>query len=495
MTPPLKAVISVAIIWLAAVASPAGAQAPATYSARILAPAAVARDIALLRQALEQVHAGYGRYTPRRVMDNAFAKLEARARSPMTDLELYRDVALLLARIRCGHTKAEYPPDLEKWRETHATHLPITVRIFGKRLFVEKCAAGSIERGTEIVRINHISVTDIVTKLSLYAAVDGFTDFTRSALLERDGDLMGSDIDHYWPVEFGFADEWTFALKDAKNVVREVTLPPVNFAEWKALAGESTPVDFGNGTSLRMLDDNTGLITIRSFVNYRKPVDVDTVYHRIFAELRARKVPNLVIDLRENGGGSDDASWGLLRFLADAPVKPLRSIRRRTINIDPVLRGAFQTWGDPAEIFSPDETLFTKPADGWYSERNADSILQPSIDRFDGRVSALVGRHNGSGATMLLAVLRQIGRRTGKLRLVGENTGGSAEGPTGGQILFLSLPNSKIRVRIPLKRSDVNIESPLKGFGVFPDVVAIETLDDFRVGCDRALREAMRTWR
>ena len=73
--------------------------------------------------------------------------------------------------------------------------------MFGKPLFVEASAGGAIPRGTEITNINGITAADIVTRLSRHAAVDGFTDFSRAALLERDGDLVGSDLDHYWPVE------------------------------------------------------------------------------------------------------------------------------------------------------------------------------------------------------------------------------------------------------------------------------------------------------
>jgi len=119
----------------------------------------------------------------------------------MTDLELYREVALLLARVRCNQTKAEYPAALEALRSGNPTHLPVRVRVFGKPLFVEASAGGAIPRGTEIANINGITAADIVTRLSRHAAVDGFTDFSRAALLERDGDLMGSDLAHYWPVE------------------------------------------------------------------------------------------------------------------------------------------------------------------------------------------------------------------------------------------------------------------------------------------------------
>jgi hypothetical protein len=94
---------------------------------------------------------------------------------------------------------------------------------------------------------------------------------------------------------------------------------------------------------------------------------------------------------------------------------------------------------------------------------------------------------------MLLAVLQQLGAQSGRLRLVGEETGGSAQGPTAGQVLFLALPNSDVHVRVPLKRTDVNVANAVPGLGVFPDVDATETLDAFRAHRDVAMEAALHT--
>ena len=457
------------------------------YATVTLTPDQLNADVALLRHALQDVHAGYDRYTPRRVMDTAFARLGRKAAEPMTDVAFYGEIALLLAKIRCNHTKAEYPSRLERFRDSVATHLPVHVRIFDRRMFVALSQDPSIARGTEITSINGTSAADIIKRLARYAAVDGYTDFARTTLLEEDSDLMGSDLDQYWPIEFGFADAYTFGLKSAAGDTRMVTLAPITFAAWKALDGRTQSYEFGRNTRWAMLDDTTAQLTIRSFVNYRTPVNADSLYRTTFDAMRAKHVRHLVLDLRGNGGGSDDASEGLLRYLIDAPVQSRRSVRRRTIRIDSTLAAAFDTWGDRAAIFTPPAALFEARSDGWFAEKGAAGILMPAAGRFRGRVSVLVDRSNSSGTTMLLAVLQQVGARSGRLRLVGEETGGSAEGVTAGQVLFLKLPNSGLRVRIPLKRSDVNVTAFVPGLGVFPDVDATETLADFRAGTDRAL--------
>ena len=79
----------------------------------------------------------------------------------------------------------------------------------------------------------------------------------------------------------------------------------------------------------------------------------------------------------------------------------------------------------------------------------------PVTQRFTGRLTVLTGPQNGSGATMTIAWLKD--RRD--VTLVGEDTSGSAEGPTAGNILNLVLPASGIRVRIPQFKSFTNIKA------------------------------------
>jgi len=362
------------------------------YQPRTLASVDIARDLKLLRQSLEQVHAGYDRYAPRRVMDAAFARLNRQTATPMTDVALYREVALLLAKIRCNHTKAEYPAALQKYRETHDTHLPFRVRMFGQRMFVDTSASATLAHGTEIVSINGVTADSIIVKLSRFAAVDGYTDFARTTLLERDSDLMGSDLDHYWPIEFGFSKTWNVETIDASGKRGTSVLAPISYTAWQSLGGNTVPLDFANGTHLALHSEASAVLTIRSFVNYRTPVNADSLYRSLFSQLRKRRVQQLVIDLRDNGGGSDNASNALLPYLIDMPVQPVKASRRRTITIDPSLRASFSTWGDANAVFAPADSLFAPGSGKMFVERAANQRFRPAAERFTGRVSVLTSK-------------------------------------------------------------------------------------------------------
>ena len=87
---------------------------------------------------------------------------------------------------------------------------------------------------------------------------------------------------------------------------------------------------------------------------------------------------------------------------------------------------------------------------------------------------------------MLIAKLKDEKRIT----VIGEATGGSAEGPTAGRLFFLKLPHSGIVVRVPNYWNLMSISAFTQGNGVAPDVEVVPTLEDFLAGKDRALEVA-----
>ncbi|HEX6903897.1 MAG TPA: S41 family peptidase [Thermoanaerobaculia bacterium] len=483
---PRRAVYVLFTVFL--IAAPAFAS---QYPARILPPEQAAEDVALVRRALETIHPGYDRYTSRADLDAAFARLEERVTRPILDVELYGEVSLLLARIHCDHTKAELPGALSKYRKENPSHFPFRFRLFDGRMFVESSdpAQAPLERGTEILSINGVPVRAVLEKIAPAISYDGLTDFVKPAKLEADSDLMGSDFDHFYPIFFGFPEELRLEIRP-RNAAgpRTVTLKPISFQRWTELPwpAVSEGAEFHKTTSWKMLNPKTAYLRIDTFVNYRNPVEPATVYDPIFRAIRTHGAEHLIVDLRENGGGSTDASYGLARYLLDKPFTVTKSVRLKTIRYGDLPK-YIQTWGDPKELFEPAEEKFTRLADGWFEEKR-EEVEQPSPYRFQGKVTVLTGPGNASGSTILIARLKDEGR----IRTVGQPTGGSAEGPTAGQIFFVKLPNSGIVVRVPTKRSLVNVANFQPGYGVSPDVEVKPTVEDFLAGRDPVLEAALR---
>lgn len=464
---------------------------------RTLSPDAMQRDLDILLAALEEMHPGLTRYQSREALEAAMVRLAAFAQVPRDELAFYRAISLFLAGLRCDHTKAEYSPALENWRNEQASHLPFRFKLFaassagtgGARMLVSSSdAAQPLPMGAEILSINGRSVTELVRTLGEAVAIDGFTEPVRLSKLAYDSDLMGSNFEHYYPAFFGFPDAWQVRWRAQDGAPPQTSrLKPINFRQWQKLpSGTRYRDDFYAGISWR-LAGKQALLKINTFVNYRNPVDARALLSGYFKMANERGVQHLVIDLRDSGGGSNDAVLALAAHLLPEPFTWTRRMSVTRLNAGPWVRHT-ERWDGSAGEYSLPEAQWQKQTDGlWDRLQDAETLplnpAQPAPDRFSGRVTVLIGPANNSGATMLIAKLKDAGRVT----LVGEATGGSAEGPTAGNLLFLRLPESRILVRVPLIFSRMNIASFEPGLGVRPDVAVVQTVEDFRAGRDTVM--------
>jgi len=480
------ALLFIATVW------PALAQ-DASYAPRPIEASAAQADIRLLRRSLVEVHPGFDRYASATAMQEMLDELERRVGlSGTTDMALYREISLILARIRCDHTKAEVPKAFEEFRKNRPTCLPFTFRLIGGRMFVAAAESGSpLNRGDEVLSINGRTVGSIQSDVAALLSVDGWTDHVKSTELENGGgELLASGIDHFWPFLYGWPDRWTVEAREGRDgPPRKLEVAPITLGQWKSLAAIAFPgaANFKDAIAFQMLDEHTGLLRIDTFVNYRQPVDALAALSPAFEELNRRAADHLILDLRRCGGGSDDAAVALMTLLMKAPPAPPLQSWVRTYRVGD-LRPHLKTWDD--SVFELPDDLFRKLDNGYFEMRTAAApASRPAHPlTFEGRLSILIGPANQSGATIVVSQLRAQRPQT---RLIGEATGGSVEGPTAGVIFFVKLPASEITVRVPGLRSRLGLPF-VPGMGIRPDLEVGCTYDDWLAGRDEALEAAKR---
>ncbi|WP_156255090.1 S41 family peptidase [Sandarakinorhabdus oryzae] len=462
----------------------------------MLTPAQATRDVALMRRALETIHPGLTRYVPKAQVDAGFARLEALARQPIATLTLHREIARLVASIHCDHSKPELPDAIESWRQTNASHLPFRFRLIEGRMIV---LSGALPKGAEVTAINGRPVPQILTAVAPLVAYDGDTDQAVAVKIADDSDLGGSDLEEYWPGLFGAPQQWDIAWKMPGAAVGQTSqLAPISFTQWRQLEAPDGKYrnEFYSGISWHMAG-KTARLKIDTFVNYRNPVAATPFMGGFFQAMKAAGTEHLILDLRNNGGGSTDPTIALGRHLLDAPFTLTKSIRAKTIRFGD-LPNHIETWGNRDAQFNPPESAYRPTGDGLLeriptgTDEGDDDDSQimhqplPADQRFTGRLTVLTGPQNGSGATMTIAWLKDKRAVT----LVGEDTSGSAEGPTAGNIFNLVLPESHIRVRVPQFKSFTNIKAFTPRRGVATDVLVVPTLADFEAGRDRVVEVA-----
>ena len=145
----------------------------------------------------------------------------------------------------------------------------------------------------------------------------------------------------------------------------------------------------------------------------------------------------LILDLRQNGGGSTDANQDLFSYLINKPRCMKLRETFKTLNHD-AYTDYISTW--ETRVINPPRIAFKEIGIGEFELRHilsdATDKINPAKVRFEGDLIVLTSRDNSSGSTNLISALRAAR----DVKLIGEKTGGNPADPTVGTLLFLTLP-------------------------------------------------------
>jgi C-terminal processing protease CtpA/Prc len=449
-------------------------------------------DVALLKKAYETIHPGYTRYASKKEMSQAWAKIVSSAQDTqgMTPGDFYLQIQRTLSLIKCDHTKANLSKTMEKQRETEAIYLPFRFTWLNDRAFVTVAdKQGILKKFDEIIAIDGRDIQSMANEVKEYIPYDGYTEWTRNSGISESLEFKGGAIDHFGALLWDIKPEASLLIRREDKAEETILVTRVNFTDWNSLAStQYAPKHFKDAVSFKPIDKDIAYLKVDTFVNYREPVEPSDIYDPIFKQIQEQKFGTVILDLRNNGGGSTEASSGLLANLISEKTKFKLDMRVNTLSFEEITPYLW-TWDKRA--LDPYRFAFSKNEDNTYSLRSwfTDELdtIKPAKYAFTGKLIILTSNSNSSGSTNLMAVIKSVRKAT----LVGDKTGGSAEGVTAGLLFTLTLPESKIRTRIPFFRFHNNVKDFVKGMGLVPDVAAPMTVEAFIAGQDPAYEAAV----
>ncbi len=452
-----------------------------------LAPEKLKEDFTLLKKILEANHPSLYWYTPKDSIDAYFSESLNSINDSLTELQFKNKVAWFVSKIRCGHTSARPSKAFSQYAAAHrVSQFPLFIKAWGDTLAVlaNLNRADSIfKRGTLITSIDGISNRVLLDSMFGFISTDGYGDNFKNQV-----------ISFNFPLYYGFA----FPMKDsfAVGYVDSSGMPQASFVKLYRprvdSAQQKNPVAKNINQPSRKDRDEIKLHSKRSIVydstgsfaymrvNTFTGGKLRNFFKESFEELQNRKTPNLIIDLRENSGGSIGASEILVRYIKKKPFRVADTVAavNRSFTYAKYIHPSL-----PYRILM--RISSRKKTDGKFHFTQLENRLyKPYCNtHFDGGVYVLQGGYTFSAAALF--VLNVKGQQN--VTVVGEETGGGNYGTSAVHLPVIQLPNSKIQISLPMYRIVPDSTKTKNGRGIVPDIEVAPSLEYLRRGEDHKM--------
>jgi acetyl esterase/lipase len=467
---------------------------PAPAAGRLIPASDLQADASVLRRAYETLHPGLYRYRSKAQIDAAFSALDDEFARDRTLADTYLAIARLTTAVQCGHSYPNFFNQGEQVAQAllERPRLPFEFRWLDGRMVVTRSYVDvpGLQRGSEVLSIDGRPVATILAGLLPYSRADGGNDAKRISNLEVQGRGRYEAFDVFFPLVFPRDDSQPFVLevRSAPGAgMQSLRMPAM--AAGQRVAAEGAPRGDKNPWQYREVAPGVGLLHMPTWALYNSKFEWQAYLDRLFGDLAAQKVGDLIIDLRGNEGG-DSVGDLILAHLIDRPL-PAEPVARKTRyrKVADDLRPLLQTW-DPAFYDWGDSAVDL--GDGFYrlvkyDNKTGGAVVEPVGPRFAGRVWVLIGAVNSSATFEFASAVQR--HRLGTL--VGQPTGGNQRGITGGAFFFLELPKTGIEVDVPLIGQFPVSDRPLPDAGLEPDVLVQPRVEDIAAGSDTELTEVL----
>ena len=424
-------------------------------------------DFKILKTTIQEIHPDLYRYTSKAVLDGEFDSLLRTINTELTEVEFYQKIAPWVALIKNGHTAIRLPDSYYN----QITLLPLRVVEIDKRIYIKTNFSDNASElvGYELIRVNDISIKDIMRKITPYVSLDGFNEDAKYKAAVED------DFAYYYSYVFGQSEYFELELKnprDQKEIRKK--LKGISNTEFNLKYSQDTPFPW----TIKKVDTlNAVLLRIGSLNNLAnkegKQISFKSFLKQTFDEIKEQKVENLIIDLRNNGGGELKNSILLYSYLTDSPFQFTKEIEIATVSPPTYIQYTDYTKALKFDSFEP-KNVIRRDTSFILAKHFSMETNKPSNNSFSGSLYVIINGQTGSSAGSFTAYVRN--EKRGKI--IGEENRDNYTGFSAGVPVTLTLPSSNIRVYIPLRKFTYATGDD-NGMGVTPDYPVKASYSDY----------------
>ncbi len=438
------------------------------------------KDFDYLITELKSQHQGLYEYLPEKQVNSELENLRNSITDTMSTLDFYLLARKVIGLTNEGHTSVSLP----KWTKIKTglskSFLPLAVKFCGKELVVSQNygkAINGIEKGTIIKAINGKRIQAITAELIKFIPTDGFNQTSKYEW------IGGVHFALLYRLVYGKSKLYKLTVEN-NNIEQTVDISAIRYTHYKSKNAILKKIKIESSTfSFRQINDSIAYLSIPSFG--KKSSFYPKFYKETFQKIKNLNIKHLIIDMQDNGGGTEGVENLLVSYLIPKRFKKYKKVTALPKSYDEIkdnkseIRDQWKFNGVIAE--RGDFTLYSD----YYSELDYKKPSKHLI--YTNKLYVLISGYTFSGGSEFANMIKMQDRGV----FIGEETGGAYDGNVSGYSTSIKLPNTRIRVSIPIIHYQMNVDPIQKGQGVKPNCVVPQTRTSYLNNTNNALDFAL----
>lgn len=463
------------------VASAIAVQGISQTSFPLYTPEALEEDFALFRRQLERCHVGLYTYTSKEQFDQMLDEVATSLDKPMSGIDFFLKLIPLLRSIGNNHTDIRPSQAYTDFLLQEALRFPFRMHAIRDTLFIfaDESAEFVIGHGRRINRINGILAADILEHMMANISTDGYNETLPRFIASYRFSRMYAYL-------YGYPEQFDIEYFGEDGILHTATIKALKVEEINTnrigrIEHQVLPEEASNAFAIR---NGIGVLTVPSFLPQGQGAEgaMRRFFKKSFATLAEQNTQSLLLDLRYNGGGYPEAMLELLSYLIDRPVEPYAA---EYSTIDKVPEADF--FPNPGEI-KHFNRLPKRFVDSVYQIKGMlGKMMKPKSQPFTGRLYVLMNAQCASATSEFLGLVKTHTNAV----FIGEEPGGNSCTQVANDMPMMVLPNTQVKVTLPLVKSVIKTNWENDGYGIQPDVEIYPTIEELIAKRDDLLERVL----
>lgn len=432
-------------------------------------------DVDVFMDSLKRIHPESTAFVSQEILNKESLGIVDGVKS-ISCFELNIKIAELMAHVKDIHSFVS----INIPKADNLNYFPLDIIVIDGKLYVKFSLLEEYDNliGSRLISVENCDVD--VVKEKMLKLIPGFNTKYKESILESDSFKV------YLKYFMGDRSSFRIVLEEREGKKRTLDLKSIKAKNIRKAKKRYRAEVAGSHFKIR---DGIGILKLVDFKNIKNN---KKLINGSFKKMVKKGIPQLIIDVRDNDGGSTETAAEILKYLSDkkenlvplVKCKVSREFKKMMKKRIPSLL----RWL-PLQNLDKSGRKIWKAEEGSLVDIKEDIYIKPVKEsrRFKGKVYVLVNHGSLSQATIFPYYIRQWGLGS----ILGSETGSREDGAFG-EVCHVRLPNSGIHCFIPTMVIKADIEKPYSSHGLKPDVVIRREIEPELKGDDSVLIQALK---